>query len=166
MALLQVGVQRLLAASGPGAAGSAALLLPQLQQRLRRGFSVVSGEDSHDDFKPKYKAEPVDDATSTIEADIKGNEVFIYMKGSPDAPQCGFSNMACRILDAYNFKYGSRNVLADEGIREGIKKFTGWPTIPQVFVKGEFVGGSDILMEMHKAGELAQLAEEMGTISK
>lgn len=71
--------------------GSAAFLLPQLQQRLRRGFAVVSGEDSHDDFKPKYKAEPVDDVTSTIEADIKGNEVFIYMKvgatsGSQQAP--------------------------------------------------------------------------------
>eukprot|EP00879_Flechtneria_rotunda_P004658 GHRR01004919.1.p1 GENE.GHRR01004919.1~~GHRR01004919.1.p1 ORF type:complete len:156 (+),score=42.53 GHRR01004919.1:169-636(+) len=132
---------------------------PQLQQL--RHFAVVFGEDTHDDFKPKYKTEPVSDADEQIKQDIGNNQVFIYMKGTPEAPQCGFSNMACRILDAYNFKYGSRNVLADQGVREGIKKFTGWPTIPQVFVKGEFVGGSDILMEMHKAGELEQLANEL-----
>lgn len=74
---------------------------------------------------------------------------------------CGFSNMACRILDAYGLKYGSSNVLADAGVREGIKKFTDWPTIPQVFVKGEFVGGSDVLMEMHNSGELGKLVESM-----
>ncbi|KAF6255947.1 hypothetical protein COO60DRAFT_1702577 [Scenedesmus sp. NREL 46B-D3] len=153
MALRHAGVRSLRAAGW---------LPQQLQQRLR-SFSVVAGEDSHDDFKPKYKQEPVDegDVDAAIKQDINGNKVFIYMKGTPDAPQCGFSNMACRILDAYNFQYGSRNVLADAAIREGIKGFTGWPTIPQVFVKGEFIGGSDILMEMHKAGELTQLAEEL-----
>jgi monothiol glutaredoxin len=74
---------------------------------------------------------------------------------------CGFSNMACRVLDAYGLAYGSRDVLSDPLVREGVKKFSGWPTIPQVYVKGEFVGGSDILMEMHKSGELEKLAEEV-----
>jgi monothiol glutaredoxin len=74
---------------------------------------------------------------------------------------CGFSNMACRVLDAYGLQYGSRDVIADPSVREGIKKFSGWPTIPQVFVNGEFVGGSDILMEMHKSGELEKLAEQV-----
>lgn len=69
--------------------------------------------------------------------------------------------MACRILDAYGLKYGSSNVLADQGIREGVKKFTDWPTIPQVFVRGEFVGGSDVLMEMHNSGELGKLVEAL-----
>ncbi|WIA19076.1 hypothetical protein OEZ85_003730 [Tetradesmus obliquus] len=153
MALRQAGFRSLRAAGW----------LPQQLQQLR-SFAVVSGDDSHDDFKPKYKQEPVaaEDVDAVIKQDIGSNKVFIYMKGSPDSPQCGFSNMACRILDAYNFQYGSRNVLADASIREGIKSFTGWPTIPQVFVRGEFIGGSDILMEMHKAGELATLAEELG----
>ena len=78
------------------------------------------------------------------------------MKGIPEAPMCGFSNMACRILDAYGVDYGSRNVLEDPELREGIQKFTHWPTIPQIFIKGEFVGGSDILMQMHQKGELEE----------
>ncbi|CAG9462325.1 unnamed protein product [Pedinophyceae sp. YPF-701] len=77
------------------------------------------------------------------------------MKGTPDAPQCGFSNAVCRVLDAYGVKYGSRNVLLDDGIREGIKQYTNWPTIPQVFVDGEFIGGCDILLQLHNSGELA-----------
>ena len=77
-------------------------------------------------------------------------------QGSPDAPQCGFSNMACRVLDAYGVPYGSRNVLADPALRDGVKAFSDWPTIPQVYVAGEFVGGADILMAMHQSGELAK----------
>lgn len=82
-------------------------------------------------------------------------------QGSPDAPQCGFSNMACRILDAYGVPYGSRNVLADPALREGVKAFSEWPTIPQVFVAGEFVGGADILMSMHQSGELEKALEKV-----
>lgn len=82
-------------------------------------------------------------------------------QGSPDAPQCGFSNMACRILDAYGIEYGSRNVLADPEVREGVKAFSEWPTIPQVFVGGEFVGGADILMSMHQSGELEKALEKV-----
>jgi monothiol glutaredoxin len=156
MALLQASARCL----RPGAAS----YLPQLQHL--RHFAVVSGEDSHDDFKPVYKEEPVTDAEQQIQKDITNHDVFIYMKGTPNAPECGFSNMACSILNAYKFEYGSRNVLADLNVREGIKKFTGWPTIPQIFYKGEFVGGCDILMEMHKAGELAKMAEDLGVADK
>lgn len=120
---------------------------------LTGGFS--SSSDSHDDFKPKAKK-----ASSSVEdiiaADVKAHNVFLYMKGVPTQPMCGFSNMAARILDAYGVEYGSRDVLSDPELREGIKEYTMWPTIPQVFIEGEFVGGSDILMEMHKSGELEQ----------
>ena len=124
--------------------------------QLHRLFS----SDSHDDFKPKAKAPTgsVDvSALELIQKDISSNDVFIYMKGVPDAPNCGFSNVACRILDAYGVKYGSRNVLADASVREEIKKFSSWPTIPQIFVKGEFIGGCDILMDMQKSGDLDKL---------
>jgi len=76
------------------------------------------------------------------------------MKGDPTQPMCGFSNMACRILDMYKVSYGSRDVLSDPEIRDGIKAFTAWPTIPQIFIGGEFVGESDIVMQMHQDGEL------------
>ncbi|KAL4420842.1 hypothetical protein ABPG75_010498 [Micractinium tetrahymenae] len=115
--------------------------------------------DSHDDFKPQVKAAPAGDVEATIEKDIASHDVFIYMKGVPQAPMCGFSNMACAILNLYGVEYGSRNVLADPEVREGIKRYTAWPTIPQVFIKGEFVGGSDILHEMHQKGELKKALE-------
>ncbi|GAX75475.1 hypothetical protein CEUSTIGMA_g2918.t1 [Chlamydomonas eustigma] len=132
-------------------------------------YATISGvEDTHDDFKPKYNEQPCksDQAQDVIKADISTHPVFLYMKGVPDAPNCGFSNMACRVLDAYGVKYGSRNVLADANIREGIKKFTEWPTIPQIFVKGEFVGGADILMSMHENGELEKLLDPIRKAQK
>jgi monothiol glutaredoxin len=79
---------------------------------------------------------------------------------------CGFSNMACRILDAYEVEYGSRDVLADPDVREGVKAFTHWPTIPQIFIGGEFVGGSDILMQMHQSGELQKQLEKLAANKK
>jgi len=78
------------------------------------------------------------------------------MQGYPDFPQCGFSGNVCRVLDAYEVKYGSRNVLEDPELREGIKEYTKWPTIPQIFVDGEFVGGHDVLMQMHHDGTLEE----------
>jgi monothiol glutaredoxin len=87
-----------------------------------------------------------DDARRLIENDIKSHDVFVYMKGTPAQPRCGFSANVCRILNSYpDVKYGSRDVLEDEQIRQAIKQFSDWPTLPQVFVKGEFVGGSDII---------------------
>ena len=85
------------------------------------------------------------------------NDIVLFMKGSPLFPQCGFSSRAIAILDHLDVKYETVDVLADQDIRQGIKQYSDWPTVPQLYVKGEFVGGSDIMMEMFESGELKQL---------
>lgn len=92
-----------------------------------------------------------------IEGDIKNNKIVVFMKGTATQPQCGFSGRTIQILQSYNVPIKDYNVLASEEIRQGIKEYTNWPTIPQVFVNGEFIGGCDIVTEMHENGELAQL---------
>lgn len=94
------------------------------------------------------------DINAFIEEQVKGNDVFLFMKGSPDFPQCGFSGQVVQILNYLGVDYASANVLESEELREGIKAYTNWPTIPQLYVKGEFVGGCDIIREMFQAGEL------------
>ena len=91
---------------------------------------------------------------------VENNDVVLFMKGTPLFPQCGFSSRAVAILDHCGVAYESVDVLQDTDIRQGIKAFSEWPTIPQLYVKGEFVGGSDIMMEMYQAGELQQLLDE------
>ena len=130
--------------------------LAQAFYTTRTAFPRDSESDSHDDFKPKSKLSSSKTVADVIDADVTAHAVFLYMKGVPSQPMCGFSNMAARILDAYGVQYGSRDVLSDPELREGIKEYTSWPMIPQVFIDGEFVGGSDILMEMHKSGELEE----------
>ena len=103
-----------------------------------------------------------DDVNARIDAVVKANKVVLFMKGSPLFPQCGFSSRAVAILDHLNVKYESVDVLQDQGIRQGLKAYSDWPTIPQLYVNGEFIGGSDIMMEMYESGELAQLFEESG----
>jgi monothiol glutaredoxin len=93
---------------------------------------------------------------------VNGNDVVLFMKGTPLFPQCGFSSKAVAILEHLGVEYASVDVLQDMEIRSGIKSYSDWPTIPQLYVKGEFVGGSDIMMEMFQAGELQQLMEESG----
>ncbi|MBF0489838.1 MAG: Grx4 family monothiol glutaredoxin [Candidatus Omnitrophica bacterium] len=93
----------------------------------------------------------------TIENDIKNNKIVIYMKGTLDTPMCGFSAKAIQILQSYNLPIKDHNVFASEDIRQGIKEFTNWPTLPQIFINGEFIGGCDIVVEMHDNGELAQM---------
>ena len=97
------------------------------------------------------------DAQAAIKQTVTTNDVVLYMKGNPKFPQCGFSNMATQILDACNAKYVSVDVLQDADIREGIKHYANWPTIPQLYVKGEFIGGSDIMRAMFDSGELQTL---------
>ena len=87
------------------------------------------------------------------------NDIVLFMKGSPLFPQCGFSSRAIAILDHLDVKYETIDVLADQDIRQGIKAYSDWPTVPQLYVKGEFVGGSDIMMEMFESGELKQLVD-------
>ena len=91
---------------------------------------------------------------------VNGADVVLFMKGTPLFPQCGFSSKAIAILDHLGVDYGSVDVLQDQDIRQVIKAFSDWPTIPQLYVKGEFVGGSDIMMEMFEAGELHQLMQD------
>ena len=102
------------------------------------------------------------DITAKIDDQVKTNDVFLYMKGTPDFPQCGFSNQIVQILNYLGIDYKSANVLADPELREGIKTYTNWPTIPQLYVKGELVGGADIVGEMFQAGELQQHLGEAG----
>ncbi len=97
------------------------------------------------------------DVKSRISDIVGANDVVLFMKGTPLFPQCGFSSRAVAILDHCGVGYESVDVLQDMEIRQGIKEFSDWPTIPQLYVKGEFVGGSDIMMEMWEAGELHQL---------
>ena len=94
------------------------------------------------------------DAQARIKETVSTNPVVLYMKGNPKFPQCGFSNLATQILDACQAKYISVDVLQDQEVREGIKQFANWPTIPQLYINGEFVGGSDIMRAMYESGEL------------
>ena len=103
-----------------------------------------------------------DNAAARIDAAVKGQDVMLFMKGTPLFPQCGFSSRAIAILERLGVEFGSVDVLQDQGIRQGIKAYSDWPTIPQLYVKGEFVGGSDIMMEMYESGELAELLRDKG----
>ena len=106
-----------------------------------------------------------DDAQARIAEIVAKSDVLLFMKGSPLFPQCGFSSRAVAILNHLGADFESVDVLQDQGIRQGIKAFSDWPTIPQLYVKGEFIGGSDIMMEMYESGELAQLFEEQGVVT-
>ena len=97
------------------------------------------------------------DSNTRIAEIVNSSDVVLFMKGTPLFPQCGFSSKAIAILDHLGVAYQSVDVLQDQEVRQGIKAFSDWPTIPQLYVKGEFVGGSDIMMEMYEAGELHQL---------
>jgi monothiol glutaredoxin len=101
-----------------------------------------------------------------IENELKGNDVVLFMKGTPQFPMCGFSGQVVQILDHLGVSYKGLNVLESEELRQGIKAFSNWPTIPQLYVKGEFVGGCDIVREMFQAGELQGLLKEKGVSAK
>ncbi|KPF79679.1 glutaredoxin [alpha proteobacterium AAP81b] len=103
------------------------------------------------------------DANEKIEGLVKGAKVMLFMKGTPLFPQCGFSSTAVTILERLGVEdFGSFDVLSDMDVRQGIKAYSDWPTIPQLYVDGEFVGGSDIMIEMYQSGELAALLADAG----
>jgi monothiol glutaredoxin len=104
------------------------------------------------------------DALETIHNTVANNDVVLFMKGTADQPMCGFSNQVVRILDHLGVTYADVNVLVDQDIREGVKAFSNWPTIPQLYVKGEFVGGCDIVREMFQTGELKTLLADKGLL--
>src|SRR5262245_13317381 len=101
-----------------------------------------------------------------IENELKANDVVLFMKGTPQFPMCGFSGQVVQILDHLGVSYKGLNVLESDELREGIKAFSKWPTIPQLYVKGEFVGGCDIVREMFQAGELQGLLQEKGVSAR
>jgi monothiol glutaredoxin len=104
------------------------------------------------------------DARTRIDETVKANDVVLYMKGTKDMPQCGFSSRVAGVLNFMGVDFADVNVLADEEIRQGIKDYSDWPTIPQLYVKGEFVGGCDIITEMTLSGELDQLFDANGVV--
>ncbi len=101
-------------------------------------------------------------AQETIKNAVSSNDVMLFMKGTPVFPQCGFSSTVAQILNYLGVEYGSMNVLEDQDVRQGIKDFSNWPTIPQLYVKGEFVGGCDIIKDMFEQGELREYFQEKG----
>jgi monothiol glutaredoxin len=115
---------------------------------------------------PRRERQAMSDITKFIDDSVKGNDVFLFMKGTPDFPQCGFSNQVVQILEYLGVAYKSANVLENAELREGVKLYTNWPTIPQLYVKGEFVGGADIVREMFQAGELQTHLEQAGIAVK
>lgn len=102
------------------------------------------------------------DTQTWIDGEVKSNEALLFMKGTPASPMCGFSAQVVQILDHLGVPYKGVNVLEDDAIREGIKQYSNWPTIPQLYVKGEFIGGCDIVREMFQAGELQDLFADKG----
>ena len=102
------------------------------------------------------------DVANRIKEEVTTNDVVLFMKGTPVFPQCGFSAAVVEVLDTMGVRFKGVNVLVDPAIRQGIKEFSDWPTIPQLYVKGEFVGGCDIVREMFETGELEQLFKEKG----
>lgn len=103
-----------------------------------------------------------DEIQTSIDNAVKGNDVLLFMKGTPTFPQCGFSSVVVQVLDYLGVEYQAVNVLENQDVREGIKTYSEWPTIPQLYVKGEFVGGCDIVKEMFEAGELKDFMAEKG----
>ncbi|WP_300543081.1 Grx4 family monothiol glutaredoxin [Maricaulis sp.] len=103
-------------------------------------------------------------AQDVIKSTIENNDVVLFMKGTPVFPQCGFSSVVARVLDHLQVDFESVNVLEDDGIRQGIKEYSNWPTIPQLYIKGEFVGGCDIVKEMFETGEMQTYLRDQGLI--
>lgn len=100
-----------------------------------------------------------------IDTDIKNHSVILYMKGTAGMPQCGFSAVVAQILNALHVPFKDVDVLSEPNIRQGIKDYSNWPTIPQLYIKGEFIGGSDIVREMYQTGELQQLLQDKGVLA-
>lgn len=101
-----------------------------------------------------------EDVLSKIDQQVKNNKVMLFMKGTPNAPQCGFSAHTVEILQSYGIPFETADVLADPAVRDGIKRYSNWPTIPQIYINGKFIGGCDILHELHERGELEPILKE------
>lgn len=134
--------------------------LPHAFQRFQRCLSQASG--SHTDFARVVKAPPSANIEDRIKSHLSEAAVVLYMKGLPSQPACGFSWKTVQILNAIGVEYKAHNVLVDDDLRQGIKNFSAWPTIPQLYVGGEFVGGCDIVEGLARDGELKKMMEGSG----
>ncbi|XP_021829046.1 monothiol glutaredoxin-S15, mitochondrial-like isoform X2 [Prunus avium] len=129
---------------------------------MRYSTSVPNDSDTHDDFKPANKFDGSGlSLKELVEQDVKDNPVMLYMKGVPEVPQCGFSSLAVRVLKQYAVPLSARNILEDPELKTAVKAFSHWPTFPQIFIKGEFIGGSDIILNMHQSGELKEKLKDI-----
>ena len=141
--------------------------------KIKRSLPIVGGGEAP---RPTMSPRPAPQASAAapkaegsihdfIDGMVKGNKLFLFMKGSPSAPQCGFSANAAGILHSYGVEIPHFDVLSDPDVRQGVKEYSDWPTIPQLYIGGEFVGGSDILTELHQSGELRGLLQKAGAIA-
>ncbi|CAI0395576.1 unnamed protein product [Linum tenue] len=129
--------------------------------------TVPSDPDTHEDFHPSNKTENSNASLKDIvEQDVRDNPVMVYMKGVPDYPQCGFSALAIRVLRLYEVPLSARNIIENPELKDAVKSFSNWPTFPQVFVKGEFIGGSDIVLNLHQNGELKEMLKDIAASKK
>ncbi|KAJ4849896.1 Monothiol glutaredoxin-S15, mitochondrial [Turnera subulata] len=129
---------------------------------MRYSTTVPNDPDTHQDFLPSNKFESSGTSLNEIvEQDVRDNPVMIYMKGVPDFPQCGFSSLAVRVLKHYNVPLSARNILENPELKSAVKAYSHWPTFPQIFIKGEFIGGSDIILNMHQNGELKEKLQDI-----
>jgi len=125
--------------------------------RLKESLDYIT----HPAYGRIYEGFKKMDAQEKIKAQLAENDVMLYMKGSAMFPQCGFSGKAVEILKACDAKFDTVDVLSNPDIRDGIKQFSNWPTIPQLYIKGEFIGGSDIMLEMYQKGELQEMIKAL-----
>jgi len=105
------------------------------------------------------------DIQAAIDAEVKSNDVLLFMKGTPKMPQCGFSGQCVQILNHLGVPFKGINILESDALRQGVKEYSNWPTFPQLYVKGEFIGGADITREMFQAGELQALLKDKGLVA-
>ena len=138
----------------------AACLIPAILLWMRKGLGYIYGN-----ARERHVAKDARMSIAQfIDKEVKSNDVVLFMKGTPQFPQCGFSGQVVQILDHVGVGYKGLNVLESADLRDGIKDYSNWPTIPQLYVKGEFVGGCDIIREMFQAGELQQLFADKGVV--
>ncbi|KAF4676481.1 hypothetical protein FOL47_006119 [Perkinsus chesapeaki] len=131
--------------------------------RYNRFFATATNEGSDPDFAPKTKIQPDEDVQDKINKLVHDNRVVLFMKGCPAAPKCGFSKAVCAVLSAEGLNdFTYVDVLKSDAVREGVKKYSDWPTIPQLYVDGEFLGGYDIISSMYRDGELKQMIADKG----
>ncbi|XP_038717509.1 monothiol glutaredoxin-S15, mitochondrial-like isoform X2 [Tripterygium wilfordii] len=134
---------------------------------LRCATTVANDSDTHDDFKPTTKIENSEfSLNDVVEQDVEDNPVMIYMKGVPDFPQCGFSSLAVKVLKHYTVPLSARNILENPELKTAVKTFSHWPTFPQIFIEGEFIGGSNIILSMHQIGELKEKLKDIAASQK